>query len=137
MRASEIPARYFVERNLHVMALADRDRQNRTQSTQSTRVCKNLSNDTGSDAETREVRHSVRPGNGLVSGLPHAGVKELRELIASGCTVIQIEEPTIHFIACYHPEATETLEFLMEALNYELEGLESAECLSGKILNRM
>ena len=53
--------------------------------------------------------------------------KELRELVASGCTVIQVEEPTIHFIACYHPEATETLEFLTEALNHELEGLESAE----------
>jgi 5-methyltetrahydropteroyltriglutamate--homocysteine methyltransferase len=53
--------------------------------------------------------------------------KELRELVTSGCTVIQVEEPTIHFIACYHPEATETLEFLTEALNHELEGLESAE----------
>ena len=30
--------------------------------------------------------------------------RELRELVASGCSVIQIEEPTIHFIACYHPE---------------------------------
>jgi 5-methyltetrahydropteroyltriglutamate--homocysteine methyltransferase len=53
--------------------------------------------------------------------------KELRELVTSGCTVIQVEEPTIHFIACYHPEATETLEFLTEALNHELKGLESAE----------
>ena len=40
--------------------------------------------------------------------------KELRELVASGCSVIQVEEPTIHFIACYHPEATETLNFLTE-----------------------
>lgn len=53
--------------------------------------------------------------------------RELRELVASGCTVIQIEEPTIHFMACYHPEATETLNFLTEALNHELDGLESAE----------
>jgi hypothetical protein len=30
--------------------------------------------------------------------------RELRELVASGCTVIQIEEPTIHFIACHYPE---------------------------------
>jgi methionine synthase II (cobalamin-independent) len=31
--------------------------------------------------------------------------RELRELVASGCSVIQIEEPTIHFIACYYPDA--------------------------------
>jgi len=53
--------------------------------------------------------------------------RELRELVASGCSVIQVEEPTIHFIACYHPEATETLDFLTEALNHELDGLDSAE----------
>ena len=53
--------------------------------------------------------------------------RELRELVASGCSVIQVEEPTIHFIACYHPEATETLNFLTEALNHELAGLENAE----------
>jgi 5-methyltetrahydropteroyltriglutamate--homocysteine methyltransferase len=53
--------------------------------------------------------------------------RELRDLVASGCSVIQIEEPTIHFIACYYPEATDTLNFLTEALNHELEGLENAE----------
>ena len=47
--------------------------------------------------------------------------------MASGCRVIQIEEPTIYFIACYHPDATETLDFLTEALNHEFEGLETAE----------
>jgi methionine synthase II (cobalamin-independent) len=31
--------------------------------------------------------------------------RELRELVALGCSVIQIEEPTIHFIACYYPDA--------------------------------
>ena len=53
--------------------------------------------------------------------------RELRDLVASGCSVIQIEEPTIHFIACYYPDATDTLNFLTEALNHELEGLENAE----------
>jgi 5-methyltetrahydropteroyltriglutamate--homocysteine methyltransferase len=53
--------------------------------------------------------------------------RELRELVASGCTVIQIEEPTIHFIACYYPDATETLNFLTDAMNHELSGLEKAE----------
>jgi 5-methyltetrahydropteroyltriglutamate--homocysteine methyltransferase len=53
--------------------------------------------------------------------------KELQELVAAGCSVIQVEEPTIHFIACYHPEATETLNFLTEVLNHELLGLDAAE----------
>ena len=53
--------------------------------------------------------------------------RELRELVASGCSVIQIEEPTIHFIACYYPDATDTLIFLTDALNHELSGLEKAE----------
>ncbi|MBV8989301.1 MAG: hypothetical protein JO372_12155, partial [Solirubrobacterales bacterium] len=37
---------------------------------------------------------------------------ELRELAASGCQVIQLEEPTIHFTSAYTPEDRETLEFL-------------------------
>jgi 5-methyltetrahydropteroyltriglutamate--homocysteine methyltransferase len=53
--------------------------------------------------------------------------RELRELVASGCSVIQIEEPTIHFIACYYPEAVDTLNFLTDALNHELEGLDNDE----------
>ena len=44
-----------------------------------------------------------------------------------GAAVIQIEEPTIHFIACYYPDATDTLNFLTEAMNHELSGLEKAE----------
>ena len=53
--------------------------------------------------------------------------RELRELVELGCTVIQIEEPTIHFIACYYPDATDTLNFLTEALNHEISGLEKVE----------
>ena len=30
--------------------------------------------------------------------------RELRELVASGCRVIQVEEPTIHFTSAYTPE---------------------------------
>jgi 5-methyltetrahydropteroyltriglutamate--homocysteine methyltransferase len=52
---------------------------------------------------------------------------ELRELAASGCQVIQVEEPTIHFTAAYTPEDRETLEFLVEALNHEISGLEDCE----------
>ncbi len=52
---------------------------------------------------------------------------ELRELVAAGCKVIQIEEPTIHFMASAAPEDTDTLDFLVDAMNHELSGLEEAE----------
>jgi 5-methyltetrahydropteroyltriglutamate--homocysteine methyltransferase len=53
--------------------------------------------------------------------------QELREVVAAGCKVIQVEEPTIHFTAAYHPEQREWLEFLVEALNHEISGLDGAE----------
>jgi 5-methyltetrahydropteroyltriglutamate--homocysteine methyltransferase len=53
--------------------------------------------------------------------------KELRELAASGCKVIQVEEPTIHFTSAYTPEDRDTLEFLVDALNHEISGLEGVE----------
>jgi 5-methyltetrahydropteroyltriglutamate--homocysteine methyltransferase len=52
---------------------------------------------------------------------------ELRELAGSGCKVIQVEEPTIHFTSAYTPEDRDTLEFLVEALNHEISGLEDCE----------
>jgi 5-methyltetrahydropteroyltriglutamate--homocysteine methyltransferase len=53
--------------------------------------------------------------------------KELRELAASGCKIIQVEEPTIHFTSAYTPEDRDTLEFLVDALNHEISGLEGVE----------
>jgi len=41
--------------------------------------------------------------------------------------VIQIEEPTLHFMARYHPEQKEFIDFLVEAFNREVEGLEDVE----------
>jgi 5-methyltetrahydropteroyltriglutamate--homocysteine methyltransferase len=52
---------------------------------------------------------------------------ELRQLVASGCKVIQIEEPTLHFMACYYPEMTDLLDFLVGCFNREIEGLDEAE----------
>ena len=52
---------------------------------------------------------------------------ELRQLVASGCKVIQVEEPTLHFIACYYPEETKLLDFLVDCFNREIEGLDDAE----------
>ena len=52
---------------------------------------------------------------------------ELRQLAAAGAKVIQIEEPTIHFTAAFHPEETELLDFMVDAFNHEVEGLDDVE----------
>ncbi len=53
--------------------------------------------------------------------------RELRELAAAGCKVIQVEEPTIHFMSAFYPDDTDTLDFLVDAVNHELSGLEDVE----------
>lgn len=53
--------------------------------------------------------------------------EELRELAAAGCKAIQIEEPLLHFVAQFHPEKTELLDFLVDAFNREVEGLDGVE----------
>jgi 5-methyltetrahydropteroyltriglutamate--homocysteine methyltransferase len=53
--------------------------------------------------------------------------KELRQLADAGCKVIQIEEPTLHFLACYYPEMTDVLDFLVDCFNREIEGLDDVE----------
>ncbi len=52
---------------------------------------------------------------------------ELRQLAAAGAKVIQIEEPTIHFTACFQPEEKEMLDFMVEAFNHEVDGLDDVE----------
>jgi 5-methyltetrahydropteroyltriglutamate--homocysteine methyltransferase len=52
---------------------------------------------------------------------------ELRRLAEAGCTVIQVEEPTIHFMAAFFQDDTETLDFLVDAINHEISGLEEVE----------
>jgi 5-methyltetrahydropteroyltriglutamate--homocysteine methyltransferase len=52
---------------------------------------------------------------------------ELRELAAAGCKVIQLEEPLIHFVAASLPRQRELLDFLVEAFNHEVSGLDGVE----------
>ena len=52
---------------------------------------------------------------------------ELRQLAAAGAKVIQIEEPTIHFAAAFYPEQKELLDFLVDAFNHEVDGLDDVE----------
>jgi 5-methyltetrahydropteroyltriglutamate--homocysteine methyltransferase len=50
---------------------------------------------------------------------------ELRRMVAAGATVIQIEDPMIHLLPVDTPR--EYLDFLIDALNREIEGLENCE----------
>jgi 5-methyltetrahydropteroyltriglutamate--homocysteine methyltransferase len=52
---------------------------------------------------------------------------ELRRLADAGCKVIQVEEPTIHFMAAFFGDDTDTLDFLVDAINHEISGLEDVE----------
>lgn len=52
--------------------------------------------------------------------------RELRRLADAGCTVIQIEEPAIHALAAAQPDHPD-LEFMIEAFNYEVDGLGDVE----------
>jgi 5-methyltetrahydropteroyltriglutamate--homocysteine methyltransferase len=53
--------------------------------------------------------------------------QELREVAAAGAKVIQIEDPLPHMVACFHPENTELIDFLVDAFNREVEGLDGVE----------
>jgi 5-methyltetrahydropteroyltriglutamate--homocysteine methyltransferase len=63
----------------------------------------------------------------LIWDLATAMNKELRELAAAGCKVIQVEEPLIHFLAGTRPEESEFIDFLVDAFNHEVEGLDEVE----------
>lgn len=63
----------------------------------------------------------------LIWDMSEAMNVELRALAAAGCTVIQVEEPMIHFVAATRPRETELLDFLIEAFNREVAGLEGVE----------
>jgi 5-methyltetrahydropteroyltriglutamate--homocysteine methyltransferase len=63
----------------------------------------------------------------LIWDMAEAMNLELRQLAASGCKVIQVEEPTLHFLARYYPEQKEQIDFLIDAFNREIEGLDDVE----------
>jgi 5-methyltetrahydropteroyltriglutamate--homocysteine methyltransferase len=52
--------------------------------------------------------------------------QELRKLADAGCKVIQVEEPMIHFVA-HTASDDEYIDFLVDCLNHELEGLDGVE----------
>jgi 5-methyltetrahydropteroyltriglutamate--homocysteine methyltransferase len=78
------------------------------------------------DSHTSEYPRADGPRQ-IIWDMATAINHELRELAAAGCKVIQVEEPTIHFTSAYTPEDRDTLEFLVDALNHEISGLEDCE----------
>lgn len=63
----------------------------------------------------------------LIWDMSEAMNVELRALAAAGCAVIQVEEPMVHFLAAARPNDTELLDFLIDAFNREVEGLDGVE----------
>jgi 5-methyltetrahydropteroyltriglutamate--homocysteine methyltransferase len=63
----------------------------------------------------------------LIWDMAEAMNLELRQLVAAGCQVVQVEEPTLHFMARYNPQQREFIDFLVDAFNREIEGLDQAE----------
>ncbi|HEY5521093.1 MAG TPA: cobalamin-independent methionine synthase II family protein [Candidatus Limnocylindrales bacterium] len=72
-------------------------------------------------------RYDLDDKKQLIWDMATAMNKELRQLAAAGAKVIQIEEPTIHFTACFHPEEKELLDFIVDAFNHEVDGLDDVE----------
>jgi 5-methyltetrahydropteroyltriglutamate--homocysteine methyltransferase len=63
----------------------------------------------------------------LMWDLASAMNAELRELAAAGCQVIQVEEPLIHLVAATHPHDAGLIDFLVDAFNREVDGLDNVE----------
>jgi 5-methyltetrahydropteroyltriglutamate--homocysteine methyltransferase len=53
--------------------------------------------------------------------------KELLALRNAGCKCIQVEEPTLHFLADKHAHDKESINFMIDCLNREVEGLDDIE----------
>ena len=53
--------------------------------------------------------------------------KELRALRDAGCRLMQIEEPTLHFMANTFGKDHEYVKFMVDAFNREVEGLDDVE----------
>lgn len=53
--------------------------------------------------------------------------KELHALRDAGCRCIQIEEPTLHFMANTYGKDHDNVKFMLEAYNREVEGLDDVE----------
>ncbi len=77
------------------------------------------------DSHTSE--YDLEDKKQLIWDMATAMNTELRQLAAAGAKVIQIEEPTIHFVANFYPDQKDLLDFLVDAFNHEVDGLDDVE----------
>lgn len=77
--------------------------------------------------DSHTTQYDLEDKRQLIWDMAEAMNRELRQLAAAGCRVIQIEEPTLHFMARYNPEQKEFINFLIDAFNREVDGLEDVE----------
>ena len=77
--------------------------------------------------DTHTAEYPIDDKKQLIWDMATAMNTELRQLAAAGAKVIQVEEPTIHFTAAFHPEENELLDFMVEVFNHEVEGLDDVE----------
>ncbi len=68
-----------------------------------------------------------KDGREVIWDMAEAMNKELLALRDAGCKAIQVEEPTLHFMADKFPDDKETVQFMVKALNREIEGLDDVE----------
>jgi 5-methyltetrahydropteroyltriglutamate--homocysteine methyltransferase len=72
-------------------------------------------------------KYKIKDKREVVWDMSVAMNKELRQLAAAGCKIIQLEEPVVHFICAYYPEQKDYISFLVDAFNREVEGLDDVE----------
>jgi 5-methyltetrahydropteroyltriglutamate--homocysteine methyltransferase len=63
----------------------------------------------------------------IIWDMAEAMNKELRALRDAGCRLMQIEEPTLHFMANTFGKDHESVKFMIDAFNREVEGLDDVE----------
>jgi 5-methyltetrahydropteroyltriglutamate--homocysteine methyltransferase len=61
----------------------------------------------------------------LIMDLSEIMNEEYKKMVAAGCTLIQVEEPMHHFLALRDDVSDKDLEFFSEAINREVEGLDT------------
>ena len=105
-------------------------------------IPEDLADAAGEDAQAGALRHLLLAGDGAVPRHPHREYKDKRQVIwdmaeamntellalrDAGCRLIQIEEPTFHFMANTFGKDHEEVLFLIEAFNREVQGLDDCE----------
>ena len=135
-----LPAGDAAQRDLHRLALAARGGQDRAPAARLRR----RSGASPRARRTKPVRFGTccsqvmalfldihtpkyRDKREVIWDMAEAMNKELRALRDAGCRLMQIEEPTLHFMANTFGKDHEQVKFMVDAFNREVEGLDDVE----------